>query len=164
MQLLNQSWNGKEGYPGGGANDAESSAISLESPPTSAALLRWLISRLAEQLELDPQQIDLQKEFTDYGLNSIEAVSLSGDLENFLGRRLPPTLLWDYPTIETLARYLTADTSSIALEQPGQLVAKPSRVDPIDSEEAQQMLEDIDHLSETEVDALLDRLLSEEEG
>jgi acyl carrier protein len=165
MQLLNPSWNGKEGYPSNeAANDTEDSVIPLEFSQTNAVLLGWLTSRLAEQLELEPQQIDPQKEFTDYGLNSIEAVSLSGDLENFLGRRLPPTLLWDYPTIETLARYLTADTPSTALENPERLVAKSSGVDPINSEEARQILEDIDRLSDAEVDALLERLLSEEEG
>jgi acyl carrier protein len=165
MQLLNQSWNGKESYPsGGGAKDAESSVISPERSRTTAALSHWLIAKLAERLDLDPQQINPQKEFNDYGLNSIEAVSLSGDLENFLGCRLPPTLLWDYPTIEALARYLAAETPPVPLENRSQLVAEPGRVTPIDSEAARQMLEDIDRLSDAEVDALLDRLLSEEEG
>jgi acyl carrier protein len=125
--------------------------------------LHWLSTKLAEQLELDPQQIDPQTEFSDYGLNSIEAVSLSGELENFLGRRLSPTLLWDYPTLESLTQYLTEPTTQ---EHPAQPIHPPHQLDPIDSQEAQKMLQelDLDHLSDAEVDALLARLLSEEEG
>jgi 7-keto-8-aminopelargonate synthetase-like enzyme len=33
----------------------------------------------------------------------IEAINLSGELENFLERRIDPTLLWKYPTIEVLS-------------------------------------------------------------
>jgi 8-amino-7-oxononanoate synthase len=36
---------------------------------------------------------------------------LSGELENFLGCRLSPTLLWDYPTVQELAEYLAQDFS-----------------------------------------------------
>ncbi|MGB6168878.1 MAG: acyl carrier protein [Geitlerinemataceae cyanobacterium] len=165
MQLLNQSGNGEESYPfEGEINNGESSAIPSESYQAYAVLLHWLISRLAEQLELDVQQIDVQKEFTDYGLNSIEAVSLSGDLENFLKRRLPPTLLWDYPTIETLARYLTAETSSVEFEKIDRWATIPSQKDSVDSAEAQQILENVEGLSDTEIDALLGRLLSEKEN
>lgn len=66
----------------------------------------WLIDRVAEQTGSPPAQIDSSIPFADYGLGSAEAVILSGDLERWLGRRLLPTLLWDYPTIDSLAHYL----------------------------------------------------------
>jgi 8-amino-7-oxononanoate synthase len=69
-------------------------------------LSHWLISRLAEILDLEATEIDVQTDFMDYGLSSVEAVNLSGDLENLLDRRLSPTLLLDYPNIESLASYL----------------------------------------------------------
>jgi len=47
--------------------------------------------------------------FTFYGLGSVQAVSLTGDLESSWGRTLSPTLAWDYPTIELLANYLAND-------------------------------------------------------
>jgi len=65
----------------------------------------WLISKLSEELGLD-DEIDIQEPFAHYGLSSITAVSLSGDLENWLGIKLPATLIWDYPTIEALSQYL----------------------------------------------------------
>ncbi len=69
----------------------------------------WLIKKLAEKLDLPIDEIDSKRDFLDYSLNSIEAVNLSGELESFLGRRLSPTLLWDYQNIEVLAQYLAAE-------------------------------------------------------
>jgi acyl carrier protein len=37
----------------------------------------------------------------------LQAVSLSGDLETWLSREISPTVVWDYPTVEQLARYLS---------------------------------------------------------
>ena len=112
MKLLNQL-----------VNEQDKQHLSLEMTDRDPALQvpqlspvrknikSWLISQLAERLEIETDQIDIQRDFTDYGLNSIEVVNLSGELENLLGRRLPPTLLLDYPTIESLAEYLVEDTS-----------------------------------------------------
>lgn len=165
MQLLNQSWNGKDSVPPGqGSPRDERGDPSLVTSETTETLTRWLISQLADRLELDPQQIDPHQELIDYGLNSIEAVSLSGDLENFLGRRLSPTLLWDYPTISALARHLADDLPPSVLNSPYPSGETFRRVAPMDSEEARQILQDLDGLSDAEVEALLARLLSEEEG
>ena len=57
-------------------------------------------------MELEAASIDPRQPFTYYGLGSVQAVSLTGDLEVFLNRKLSPTLAWDYPTIELLANYL----------------------------------------------------------
>jgi amino acid adenylation domain-containing protein/thioester reductase-like protein len=73
----------------------------------------WLVARIAAMLETDPAAIDARQPFTYYGLGSVQAVSLTGDLEVFLERKLSPTLAWDYPTIELLANYL-ADTAKQA--------------------------------------------------
>ena len=44
--------------------------------------------------------------FTAFGLDSIKAFALTGDLAEWLDRELPATLFWDYPNIETLAAYV----------------------------------------------------------
>lgn len=76
----------------------------------AAGITDWLIKQLAERLDMPVDEIDIHKDFTEYGLNSIEAVNLSGNLENFLSRRLEPTLLWDYPNIHALALYLVNES------------------------------------------------------
>ena len=74
----------------------------------------WLISHLAELMRVSHEELHVQEPFTNFGLNSIDAVSLSGDLEDYLNRPLPATLLWDFPTIETLSRHLSAETAGNA--------------------------------------------------
>ena len=72
----------------------------------SSEIQTFLLTRMATILEMDSAAIDPRQPFTYYGLGSVQAVSLTGDLEVFLDRKLSPTLAWDYPTIESLANYL----------------------------------------------------------
>jgi acyl transferase domain-containing protein len=90
-------------------------APSSKNAPTSKAVQDWLISKLAEELEIDPREIDVREPFSSYGLSSVLAVSLSGDLEDWLGRSLSPTLFFDYPTIEALASQLAEESG---LDEP----------------------------------------------
>lgn len=57
-------------------------------------------------MEVSPEKVDIHQPFAEFGLNSVEAVNLVGDLEQWLGRQLADTLAWDYPTIEALAKHL----------------------------------------------------------
>ena len=66
----------------------------------------WTVAYIADLLEIDPEEIDTALPFDRYGLDSSAAVGLTGDLEDWLGREVDPTLLYDYPTIESLAKYL----------------------------------------------------------
>jgi acyl carrier protein len=78
-----------------------------ENSDTSQEVIeRWLTTKMAETLKIDPRDIKLTEPFASYGVSSIVAVGFAGDLEEFLGVQLEPTLLWDYPTIESLAQYL----------------------------------------------------------
>ncbi len=81
-----------------------------ENPPmaarTAEVIQTWLVSRLAELLAIESREIDVREPFASYGLGSTEVVSLSGDLAEWLGRQISPVLVYKYPTIETLARYV----------------------------------------------------------
>ena len=70
------------------------------------AIQNWLISQLAEQLSLDANTVDISEPLTRYGLDSIDAVTMVGDLEDWLDLELPSTLFWDHPTIEKSSQYL----------------------------------------------------------
>jgi phthiocerol/phenolphthiocerol synthesis type-I polyketide synthase C len=74
--------------------------------PTGEAIRTWLVARIAELLRIDARDVDLHKPLANFGLNSMQAVSLSGELEDWLGTQLAPTLLYDYPTIDTIAAHL----------------------------------------------------------
>ena len=81
------------------------------APPDQEAIETWLVNRLASILGIDASQIDVREPFTSFALDSRSAISLSGDLERWLGRRLSPTLAWDYPSIELTAKYLSDPAS-----------------------------------------------------
>ena len=110
-----------------------------ETAVNTTTIENWLIAKIAEQAKIPQGQIDPTKPFVDYGLDSVQAVSLSGDLENWLGRALPPTLVWDYPSIEELSAYLaklaSANGSQLAAQSPSKKVEAqrplPSNTDPI---------------------------------
>src|SRR6266702_2700473 len=84
-----------------------------KKPPTAKAIQAWLVSRLSQVLQVEPQDIDIHEPFTNYGLTSVDAVGLSGDLEDWLKRQFSPTLAYEYPTIETLARHLAGEPSAV---------------------------------------------------
>ena len=69
----------------------------------------WIIDYVANLLEIDPEDIDTTIPFDRYGLDSSAAVGLTGDLEDWLGLEIDPTLLYDYPTIESLAGHLGSE-------------------------------------------------------
>lgn len=69
----------------------------------------WLVSYLAELLKIQPSEVDVTIPFDRYGLDSSAAVGMTGDLEEWLGSELDPTLIYDYPTIEALAAYLSEE-------------------------------------------------------
>ena len=69
----------------------------------------WIVSYLAELLEVDSDDVETTVPFDRYSLDSHAIVGLSGDLEDWLEIELEPTLLYDYPTIEALASYLAEE-------------------------------------------------------
>ncbi len=79
--------------------------------PAAAEVEAWLVARLARELGIPAAEIADDEPMTRLGLGSAEAVVISGELEEWLGRDLPPTLLWDYPTIRELAAHLGSETA-----------------------------------------------------
>jgi len=85
-----------------------------ESGRGRADIEAWMTQRLADELELEPSEIDRTVPVDRYGLDSRTAATLSGELEDWLGRRIAATVLWEHPTIEQLARHLTPKGSAEA--------------------------------------------------
>jgi len=62
----------------------------------------WLVSYIADLLEISPNEVDLTTPFDRYGLDSSSVVGLTAELGDWLGKELQPKLMYDYPTIEVL--------------------------------------------------------------
>lgn len=76
------------------------------SPRSRDDIESWLIARFAYLSKTDEAEIDLDRLFVDYNLDSSVAVSVTADLAEWIGIELPPTLFWEYPTIGKLAAAL----------------------------------------------------------
>ena len=86
---------------------------TLPERPSSQSLIQtWIVNRLARMLDVAAAEIKINDPLSDYGLESVEAIALSGDLSEFLGRKFPPTLFWDYPTIAELANFLSKEMNN----------------------------------------------------
>ena len=72
-----------------------------------AEIAHWLTQRLLQHLPPGMATIKRDMPFDELGLDSLESVGLTGDLEEALSRRLSPNLLADYPTIDALSKHLS---------------------------------------------------------
>ena len=84
---------------------------SIKQFPSQAKIQTWICNYVADLLEVDVSKIDVTIPFDRYGLDSSAAVGLAGDLEDYLEEELDPTLLYDYPTIESLTNHLVEELS-----------------------------------------------------
>jgi len=83
---------------------------SLESKSAQVTEIKaWLIAYMAELTDMDGDDIDANLPFDSYDLDSSAAVGMTVDLEAWLGRQLDPTLLYEFPTINTLAKHLAEE-------------------------------------------------------
>ncbi|MGI5195724.1 acyl carrier protein [Streptomyces sp. CA-288835] len=76
---------------------------------TVESLSRWLADRIALYLKRTPSEIQPTVPLAEYGLDSVAALSLCGDIEEDFDLVLEPTVAWDYPTIEALAGHLVEE-------------------------------------------------------
>ncbi len=79
-------------------------AASVEM--SAEAIQEWLVAELRQHLPMLGGPIDLCAPLASFGLTSRESVEISGRLESLLQRRLSPTIVYEYPTIDALSRVL----------------------------------------------------------
>ncbi len=121
--------------------------ITACSPPDAVhlAVVSHLQAIAAAALFIDePSQIDPDQPLQEMGLDSIMAVDLRNTLAHSLDAALPATLLFDHPTLNSLARF------SIALVSPQQRSPMPVQA-PASGED--DLLSLIEGLSDAEVEA-----------
>ncbi|MEU9027343.1 type I polyketide synthase, partial [Streptomyces sp. NPDC048383] len=96
----------------GGAADVGSSPLvarllGLPVAEHEGVLLELVCGRVAGVLgHAGAEAVDAERAFRDLGFDSLTAVELRNVLKAETGLRLPPTLIFDYPTPHALARHL----------------------------------------------------------
>ena len=97
--------------PNGQALDRQELFVQHGSNRQQNRIQDWLRENLAQRLGIPVSEIDIYEPFASSGLNSVAAVSLSADLEDWLDIKLSPTIVYDYPNIAELAAYLSSSTN-----------------------------------------------------
>jgi acyl carrier protein len=117
--------------------------------PDAQTIEVFLIMMIADRLDLPPETIDPQNNFIDYGFDSIALMTISGELEKWLGIRLSPVVAWEQPTLNALAQYLAAEVRRASPYANTTDSAPPDALN-------------LDHLSDEQVDRLLTELTEQE--
>lgn len=112
-----------------------------------AELAGWVAGWISRELKIDRHLIAEDSTFVQFGMDSVHAMMMVGDLEDFLGRRLSPTLTWTFPTIGAMAEHLVQEAPAAATV-------------PASTEEDADILAHLDELSEEEIDRLLQQRLN----
>jgi acyl carrier protein len=93
--------------------------------------------------------LDVQKPLSAMGLDSLMAVELRNALGATLGKTLPATLLFDYPTVDALAKHVESHIPFMAAPD-----VKPKEK-AAEELERESLVAEIKQLSEDEVEALI---------
>lgn len=82
--------------------------LACESPEARCqAIADWLVTHIANLLRRSPSEIAHDVPLSRYGLDSASAVDVTGAIEEWAGMELDPVLVFEYPTIQGLAAYLS---------------------------------------------------------
>jgi NAD(P)-dependent dehydrogenase (short-subunit alcohol dehydrogenase family)/acyl carrier protein len=124
----------------------------LNDAPESSrlALIRNFVQVLAVRvLEFPPgRSVDPQQPLSELGLDSLMALELRNALAAELSQSLPATLLFNYPAIDDISTYVHARLFGITEKRNGP-----------PSSEQRNSLDDIEEMSDEEVDRMLTRRL-----
>src|SRR5438105_2758798 len=81
--------------------------VSMDSvAPTREMIEEWLIDRIARHIHVDSNHIDARTNLTRYDLDSMDVISIVGELEEWLGRPLSPTLFYENSSIRAVTEEL----------------------------------------------------------
>jgi acyl carrier protein len=79
----------------------------------------WLVAWLIERANVPESEVARDRPFAEYGLDSLKAVEMSQELEEWLGVQLSAVIAWKYPTPEALAHYLAREAGGANTEAAG---------------------------------------------
>jgi acyl transferase domain-containing protein/acyl carrier protein len=137
-----------EGEPAASA-DGLLHELERAAPPKRRQLLAAHIERCAVRvLGLNRERpLDRRVPLAEMGLDSLMAVELRNALASAVGRPLPATLLFDYPTVDGIAAFLAAEVLALdGLETAAAVIT---------SEPGPGVLEMIEDLSDEDVERML---------
>jgi long-chain acyl-CoA synthetase len=125
--------------------DEFNTPVTPDAETIQVWLLRWLGETLHAERPLDPE-----RPLAEEGVTSVAGVELASALERWLGRPVPPTIAWQYPTVNAIARHLAHG----AVGQSGAIAAQQA-IDALAAQDAFIDLSSVENLSEADAEAAL---------
>ncbi|MFC7329211.1 FAD-dependent oxidoreductase [Marinactinospora rubrisoli] len=101
--------------PAGEVDTAE--ATRPAAAPDSVEILEWLLKRIAAETG---ESVDPHAPLDDYLMDSLAVAEVQGQLSEWLGFRVSPTLLLELPTADAVARHLAGLLGESQPAPPGQ--------------------------------------------
>lgn len=83
-------------------------AIKTQQAINKSEIETWLISYVAEILEIAPEEINITNTIEQYGLDSRTALGMIADLEDTFNCEIDPSVIYNSPTLLFLAEYVLA--------------------------------------------------------
>ncbi len=145
---------------------------AADREPLTRMIEAWMAEWLVVRAGVPPQNIELDKPFSDYGLDSMTSVELSGETEDWSGIELTPIVAWNHPTVMQLSLFIanqligseTSETTNLRdsahanvshngapnIESNDDSVSQD-----VSAEELEALLNEIEQLSDAEIDTAL---------
>ena len=95
--------------------------MTFKQAYSAADIQAWLVNNLAELISLETDEIDINENLENYGLDSAQAMTLVSKLEKLLGFQPAPVLLWHYPNIASLSQRLAEELQEGVEVEDGQV-------------------------------------------
>ncbi|MDO9235280.1 MAG: AMP-binding protein [Aquabacterium sp.] len=84
-------------------------ALSTNAANAQEEVELWMLDWLSKQRRIGNDEIDARTTFVDIGLDSVSAVELSFALQTWLDFEVDSTVVWQYPSIGVLSRFLAQE-------------------------------------------------------
>jgi len=83
-------------------------SANVPKRPIRTEIRSWLINAVARAAHRPSERVNPAEPLSDLGLDSVKLVSLTGEFSEWLGWRVEPSVVYDYPSINALAQHFSA--------------------------------------------------------
>jgi acyl carrier protein len=115
---------------------------------------KWILDWMIEHAAVSAAEIDRHKPFAEYGMDSLTAVELSHQLEEWLGVELTAVIAWNYPTPHKISQYLAR---TVGGAETAETAVNDSSGESASGDDFERLLAEIENLSESEAQDALSR-------
>ena len=148
VELTNQSHGEAAQRESRSNRDSVLGRLAAEAPTQQLAILKDHVQSLASRAlgNTGDRSVDSQRPLQELGLDSLLSVELRNALASSLDCSLSPTLLFDYPTVDSLTQYLAKELNLNAASQVSSEI-----IDATDNHD----LQELQNMSESEAESVL---------